>query len=530
MNSLKLSSLSLLLLLTGCKTVDGITSAASNLIGNNLYENIEGKYIDDEAIEEFKIRKDELTGQGGLISYSGIQIPLDQIRQTSLIHSPELTTYLQNITDHIIKQWPGTPIKSKVVIVNSYTFGPYVDQFGVIHVPLGMLENVESEDEIASLLSHEVGHILLRHHERSEVVKSQQEYVKNIASTVVVVNTAKNTKLNKVGENYKLIYTPTEQSKNNTSKAAIYSYLINSLSDNVWSTAWARNQEDEADLLGLDLLVHSGYSPRAASHTLDRLSDFQGKQKSILNTFIDNKKEALANAWQEGDMAALGQEASTTLLEGTVSLIDSTTDYLKKSHMSPADRNLNLRHYIRKEYRSKKRKRVNKTTWKQMKSSLAVRNILEGYKFSYQATNAISQSEYASAKKLFSQSLNPHTSNQPAIREVAYTLNMAQGKPIQAEQHLAFIEHWGLASPNFYKSIIEEKMKKSNFVEALKYIEKAEKYLHNNEMFIVEKSIALNQEYREEDSIKSLHECTLYSDKKATCENMLNKLGIIINS
>ncbi|MDD4865031.1 MAG: M48 family metallopeptidase [Alishewanella agri] len=348
--------LSSLLVVSGCKTLDGAGRAFGNLTGSKLHEKFEGTYISQNSLQPLKERQDKLSGSGDLISYSGLNIPEDHVRKVHIVDAPALTAYLQDILNRLIQHWDGVPVKVKVQIVSTQNFAPYADAYGTISVPLGMLENVESEDEIASLLAHEVSHILLRHHERSEVMNTQKDQVTLLAKSVMLANVAKDTKIAKIGGKYDVKYNASKQGQENITNAALYNYLINGFSDSVWNTAWQRAQEDEADLLAIDLATSAGYAPRASSYNLQRLSDFQGKQKSILSAFWEEKTTALKTSIQQLDLNSLTTQADSIINEGVGTMLTAASDFFQRSHMSPERRDLNLREYVRREYGGESRK------------------------------------------------------------------------------------------------------------------------------------------------------------------------------
>ncbi|WP_085298392.1 M48 family metalloprotease [Cognaticolwellia mytili] len=511
-------------LLSGCKSLEGATAAIKNLAGNNLYEGLEGKYIDHRNLNEFKTREDNYTGTGAVLSYSGTEVSLEEVRKNSIVHAPEITAYLQRIVDNLVMQWPGTPVKVSVQVINSFSFAPSVDSFGMINVPISMLANVESEDEIATLLSHELSHLLLRHHERAQAFKEQKENVDTLTNAVVAANIAKDTKIVRSGSRVSLDYQPSKHGQKNITKAAVYSYMINSLSNNVWNTAWGRHQEDEADILGMDLAVSLGYSARASRDTLERLEDFQGKQESLLSSFWNEKSEALKTAWNDMDVKALSTQLDDTMKRGIYVGIDAIGEYFTRSHMSPLDRDKNLRNYARQEHKQSSKKRVNKKVWASFVNRPENKKVLDGYRYAYQVNQLVSEGELEQANRVAKDMLNLDIRNQPGIREVMYNLRQSQGKGSIAEKNLELIDGWEYASSELYGKVIAAKMQGEKYASAIDYIELAEKNLKNKELFIIEKATAYYQIDKPEKGLQAFNECLGYSAKKKICQSFLNKL------
>ncbi|MEQ3638220.1 MAG: M48 family metallopeptidase [Alteromonas sp.] len=507
--------------LGGCQsTIEGIGKSMGDLVGGPVHEGFAGKFIEQGNVDEFKQRDDALTGEGRLISYSGLDIPADQIRQSHVVDSPELEAYLNNILDNILLQWSGTPVNVQIQVVHSQTFAPYADAYGMISVPLGAINNVESEDELALLIAHEASHILLRHHERDAIVQQDKKNVEMLATAVIAANVVRDTKMTKVGGSRKLTYMASAQGQDNISKAAIYNAVIQTLSDSVWSTAWQRTQEGEADLLGFDMAVAAGYSPRANAHVLQRLADFQGKQDNVLSVFWAQKKEALSAAFDDMNLNAMADELNGALMGGLTSGLSFAANKFQKLHNSPEDRDKAVRDYARREYQFDIRRRVNKTSWAGLKANQQVVALLKSYNAAFSASNALAENDLEAAALYVKQSRNAQTSGHPYIREVMYNLRMAQGNRAKAEQNLALITQWKNASPSLFETKIQHDFEHHDYASALESITQAEKIFGSSSKFIVQKAVALSNLSKQEEAVAELDKCMEYDEVKATCEAM----------
>lgn len=523
-----LTCVALSLLLASCKMVEGVKQAAASLSGSRFHEGLEGRYIADQSILQYTEKADDYTAEQLRLSYSGLGIPTEQIRKTSLVESTELQNYLQQLANNIIGAWPGAKLTTQVQLINSYSFGPSVDQFGTIYVPLGMIESVESEDEIVALLAHEISHILLRHHERTDLIKQQQDTSNMLAGLAEVFSLTKDTKVKKFNDSYRLTYEPSRTGEKTINKAHIYSYVINTLSDEVWSTAWARYQEEQADVLGMDLASSLGYAPRAAIYTLQRLESFQGQQQSILSLYLQQKQTLVLDAVKTLDSETLKAEKDKLLSEATDVAITAGTDYLKRTHLSPADRDLALREYIRKEYSAESRKRPDPESWQRVKRQQNVQYVLNGYRAAFDANTMLVKGDLHKAEQRAMAALNPATNGQPGIREVLYNVRIAQRKQKQAQQNLNDIENWSLASPEFFEEAVRFYMSRQQFKDALRLIDVAETSLKSREPFMIEKAIALSQTGDTKQSVDILQSCRKVENKKQMCETYLKRLGVEI--
>ncbi|RSC28261.1 M48 family metalloprotease [Pseudomonas parafulva] len=509
-----------LAMLGGCNTLNGANDALQNLVGPSTQSRLDGRYVDHQDVRSY-YRLDPQKTQQLRLSFDGRAIPADEIRQQNLVRIPALESYLQGIVNRLAKGWPGQAPNLQVRIVDSYAFGPSADPYGNLFVPLGMLDNVESEDEIAAMLGHEMSHVLLRHHDRRAAFQEQKQLLTNITTTVVIATVAKNTGRNKqTGALFSKDPAGTQKAIGNT---VLYTSLANSFSDNVWSTAWGRTQEDQADLLGADLMIRAGYAPRASSVSLQRLEDFQGKQKPLLASFLQERQTAMTDSLKKLDLNRTTQELQTLLNQGLGTALNATGQYLTRSHMSPIQRDEELRQYLDREYQQQTQARVNRRTWPQVRDSATVQRSLQAYRDAYAATAALEQKKTREAEAFVSRALASPVGNQPGIRRAAFAVHSAQGNGRAALADLQGIQDWSLASPMVYDLIIGHHLRNRDPQAALGMIDKAEQNLGSEELFITEKLLASRQ-LKADDQVKQvLRKCEQYPSRKEGCRKLVPK-------
>ncbi len=129
---------------------------------------------------------------------------------------------------------------------------------GTIIVTIGLLEQLENEDELAFVLGHEVSHYIYRHHDSDWFTRAQYYMVLNGAA---VDSVAQNIPFGIGGFN-----------SGNIARGYDLAQHIYKLSSNVLAPQMERSQEDAADALGFDLMVRAGYDPEAATGLMDILA------------------------------------------------------------------------------------------------------------------------------------------------------------------------------------------------------------------------------------------------------------------
>jgi len=153
---------------------------------------------------------------------------------------------LTNIGTNLLKYVNRKKIEYKFKIIESDVINAFSIAGGNVYVTTGMLNFIKSDDELAFVIGHEIGHVDKKHGMQmvqyaalaNEIGGSDAEYYAQIAYTIV------NTPFNKY-------------------------------------------QEYEADEAGAYLCHHSSYNPSAGIDFFDRLSKESGEEKEKRNTFSD---------------------------------------------------------------------------------------------------------------------------------------------------------------------------------------------------------------------------------------------------
>ena len=134
-----------------------------------------------------------------------------------------------------IMQKNGLPANIKFIVVDKDEQNAYANFKKEVNVYTGLLKLVENDDELAAVISHEIGHILNNH-------IAKQTMVSAVTSTAISVGS---------------FFIPA------VGTAVIAEKLAN--------LKMSRNEESEADITGVDLMVISGYNPEAMISLLYKL-------------------------------------------------------------------------------------------------------------------------------------------------------------------------------------------------------------------------------------------------------------------
>lgn len=162
----------------------------------------------------------------------------------------EIQTYLQNLTTRLLSKSPGSPFNYQITIVNSPEVNA-VTPPGHIIVYTGLLAFADNEAQLAGVLAHELAHNYGHHQARAVIKNYHMQSIANAALRAINPQNA---------------------------TAQIFASLGANIGLTLFSRAYSRFEEKEADQYGAHLMFNAGYSPLDASSFFLKMSKASGKQ------------------------------------------------------------------------------------------------------------------------------------------------------------------------------------------------------------------------------------------------------------
>lgn len=162
------------------------------------------------------------------------------VEQGALMDDAEWAAYVQAVGDRLIAVSPQPDSKTRFIVVDLPDVNAEAWPDGYIFIYRGLLTFMESEDQLASVLGHELGHNLAKHY--SERVGSAR--------------------LGSVAGWAAYIVTGVGALKSTTD--ALTAVMV---------SGYGREQELEADRIGAELLAKAGYNPYATIEIMQVLKD-----------------------------------------------------------------------------------------------------------------------------------------------------------------------------------------------------------------------------------------------------------------
>lgn len=179
-------------------------------------------------------------------------------RANGFVPSPLIQAYANGVLQKLLRgvALPAS-FQPQVRVLAAPEFSALCTPDGTIVITIGLLEQLDNEDQLAFVLGHEVAHAIYRHHEKDWYKKSQYfavvngAAVQNLADAALITGAA---------------------SGSDIARGLTIARHLSTLTSKVLAPQMSRNQEDEADALGFDLMVRAGYASEAAMSVMDKLA------------------------------------------------------------------------------------------------------------------------------------------------------------------------------------------------------------------------------------------------------------------
>lgn len=168
--------------------------------------------------------------------------------QVPTVNDPLLFDYLENLIYQLVRHSKLEDRRVEIVIVDNPTINAFAVPGGVIGIHNGLLLWAQTEDELATVLAHEIAHLSQRHFSRGVEFQQKQQPLTMAAMLTSLVLMAT------VGADVGMAALSATQA------AAQDSAL-----------RYSRSNESEADRVGMQTMVAAGMDPHAAPTMFERM-------------------------------------------------------------------------------------------------------------------------------------------------------------------------------------------------------------------------------------------------------------------
>lgn len=176
----------------------------------------------------------------------------EQIVRSSVIETdPLLNRWVNHVAQKLWQQVARKELPYNVKIINAPDINAFSTMGGYVYVDEGLLDFVQSSDELAGVLGHETGHI-----ERNHVISMQsKETVLNALFTIAS------------------LFSPLIYQFGNLAEAGIIAKL-------------SRDDELQADRYGLQLMARAGYDPQAMLSMMRHLGTLEAQHSDLITKYL----------------------------------------------------------------------------------------------------------------------------------------------------------------------------------------------------------------------------------------------------
>jgi predicted Zn-dependent protease len=149
--------------------------------------------------------------------------------ESVIIKDPFLTSWVASVTDKLVQLRIRKDIPYQFTIIQDESINAFAIKGGFVHVNMGLLNFVNSDDDLAATLGHEMGHVELHHVTKSDNTNAILAIIEGILSIV-------------------------------SGPAAV----LGSIGGELATDKFSRVDELQADHYGMSIMTKAGYDPHAA--------------------------------------------------------------------------------------------------------------------------------------------------------------------------------------------------------------------------------------------------------------------------
>jgi len=170
------------------------------------------------------------------------------IRQTlTLVDDPVCNSYISSLGHRLASQIDTKDQSFTFFIVDDPSINAFAGPGGYIGVHTGLIRATVSESELASVLAHEIAHVVQRHLVR-QLESSQHMSVSTMAAVIAAILLGRGSP--------------------DVTQAVIASSVAGSAQSQL---SFSRQHEQEADRVGIEMLARAGYDPRSMANFFETL-------------------------------------------------------------------------------------------------------------------------------------------------------------------------------------------------------------------------------------------------------------------
>jgi beta-barrel assembly-enhancing protease len=181
----------------------------------------------------------------------GRELSLEIEMESKLITDPAVNSYIQRLCQSLVSH-SDTTIPFTIKVLDSDTINAFALPGGYFYINSGLILAADNEAELAAVMAHEIAHVAARHATKN-MTKSQIWGFASLALTAV------------------------------GGPAGVIIHQVADIAVPMTFLKFGRNEEREADLLGLEYQYAAGYDPLAFVNFFERIAVHQKKDGNFVS-------------------------------------------------------------------------------------------------------------------------------------------------------------------------------------------------------------------------------------------------------
>jgi len=408
-----------------------------------------------------------------------------------VIDHDRLKAYLNKVAADIVAAGPepGIPVVVHPVAVTEFKAATYPD--GSIVVGLGMLLDLENEDELAFVLSHELAHVIYRHRGMDSLIEAQRKLMKTARIGLQLV------------EGFNQIAGKEAVDTDDAQKAVLIGTAVHQASDIIIGPAFTREEEDAADRLGVDLFLKAGYGYGAIASFFEKQIAWEtDPARQPARRTEAEREQAMNEAVRKDGIAGLFKEAGSAFKQG----IGELKADLSKQHDDAEKRADKVNAYLEKHYEDAEAVAPRPLPWKGG-GDKAVARLLANYVAAQEVTPALERGDVAEAERLARKGIGRPTSSHGFTRHAFYRVRAQQGRHELAMKNLELARRGNEPSLVVYKTLVGETQRAGDHGAAVAYLDEARQRLDDPPGLLPLRIRLYKQSERDEDLLSLVLQC-----------------------
>ena len=233
----------------------------------------------------------------GISQQQEVQVGAEQAQQVNaqlpIITDPVVNRYLNILGDSIARVTSRADLDWHFYMVNSNDFNAFALPGGFIYINRGVAERSDRMNEMASVMAHEIGHVVLRH----SVKQMEQMQGANVGVTIACALTG-------------VCNSGLAQAGINVAGTAIFA-------------KFSRDDEAQADAAGVDEMVRAGINPNGMPSMFEKLlAERKSRPSALESWFTDHPLEEARVDATRAQIAKINPAVIRTLTSNTQAFND----------------------------------------------------------------------------------------------------------------------------------------------------------------------------------------------------------------